>query len=106
LSVNYKSALIYGYDVSEIEVSIEQYEVLEDHGFNMITNYDGKLLHIGVNISSVDEDDVSKMINLEENYKTIKQRFKGLVYSLSTSYKELLVPVAPTIGVYHICYAC
>jgi hypothetical protein len=105
LSVNYKSALIYGYDVSEIEVSIEQYEVLEDHGFNMITNYDGKLLYIGVNISSVDEDEISKMINLEENYKIIKQRLKGLVYSLSTSYKELLVPVVSTVGVYHVCYA-
>ena len=102
MSVDYKSALIYGYDCDPENWSYEETEALEALGWDIIRDYyaDG-FLYIGIKLSCVDcyeevKVDVFKALNPS------MLKFSELLYKTPEQYKVKL----PLSGsVYHLCYA-
>ena len=102
MSVNYKTALIYGYSCDPTEWSCEDREKMEELGWDVIWDgYSEKFLYIGVEISCVDcyesvNIDVFKALN------PVMLKLSELLHNTPEEYKFKL----PLSGsVYHLCYA-
>ena len=104
MSVDYKSALIYGYDCSHLinKISWEDLEELENIGWDYIRDpYSDKFLYIGVKISCVDCYE-ERIIDIFKALNPTIHKFSELIGKTPDGYKALL----PLSGsVYHICYA-
>ena len=102
MSVNYKSALIYGYDCNIENWSYEDIEKMEEFGWDVIRDWHSdEFLYIGIKISCVDcyegvNIDVFKALN------PAMLKFSEILYNTPEQYKVKL----PLSGsVYHLCYA-
>ena len=106
MSVNYYGAIIYGYDIRDLKIDCEQAEILEEQGFDIITDYNGNRLFVGLTVSVVCErDEIHSLDDKEFSMDAIKEVFEALVHNLPQTCKELLAPAMPSLSTYHVCYA-
>lgn len=104
MSVDYTSALIYGFNCSDRmdKFTEEIKDELYDIGFNFIEDfYCGNFLYIGVVVSSCDCYDEARVDCLAE----VEQAYEDLQALLNETPEEIrnLFPYQPSM--YHLCYA-
>lgn len=106
MSIEYKSALIYGYDCTQIRhlLTYEDIEELENIGWGVIYdpyNNDG-FLYVGIIVSEVDCYDEAR-VNCFENLARNDDELAKLRLKTPNKYLELFVDCH--ISLYHLCYA-
>lgn len=104
MSVNYKSALIYGCDCSNIqdEWSTEACEKMMALGYDVISDcYDNKFLYIGKTISETECFEEARVNCLDEMEQAIID-LRDLIQHTPWELKKHL-PICKSL--YHICYA-
>ena len=102
MSVDYKSALIYGYDCDPADWSYEETEALEALGWDIIRDcYTDEFLYIGIKLSCVDCYEEAK-VDVFKALNPVMLKFSELLHKTPEQYKVKL----PLSGsVYHLCYA-
>jgi hypothetical protein len=102
MSVDYKSALIYGYDCDPANWSYEETEALEILGWDIIRDcYNDEFLYIGIKLSCVDCYEEAK-VDVFKALNPSMLKFSELLNKTPERYKVKL----PLSGsVYHLCYA-
>lgn len=104
MSVDYKAALIYGYDCSNCidDFPWELREQFEELGWDVISDgYDNRFLYIGKTISNVSlGEDVR--IDCEVEAAQAYEYLNELVDKTPTEWVQML-PTNPST--YHLCYA-
>ena len=104
MSVDYNSALIYGWDCSRIQEDWphEASEQMEEFGFDVIRDgYSGEFLYIGKCISRTscgEEARVDCLKYLEQTKIDVEHMIREVPEELKTN-----LPLFPSI--YHLCYA-
>ena len=102
MSVNYKSALIYGYSCDPNKWSSEERERMEELGWDIISDvYDDNFLYIGKILSKTDcyeEARVDCLASLEQVIIDVNH-----IYSITSWYLTDKLP--PERSMYHLCYA-
>ena len=102
MSVDYKSALIYGFNCDPTKFSCEERETLEDLGWDIIEDgYDDKFLYIGKIISQAEYREEVKVDCLRE------------LNGATTDCNELIDETPDKLfkkfpcdaSMYHLCYA-
>ena len=106
MSVEYKSALIYGYDCTQIRhlLTYEDIEELENIGWSVIYDpySDDGFLYIGVAISITDCYSEAQ-VNCFENLAQSEDDSVRLRLKTPDKYLQLFVDCH--ISLYHLCYA-
>ena len=105
MSVDYRAALIYGYDCSNVisDFPWELRDALEEQGWDVISDcYDDRFLYIGVSISDISLG-FDVRIDCEAEAQQSAIYLEELYDKLPIEIKELL-PAMPST--FHICYAC
>lgn len=110
MSVDYKSAIIYGYDFSNVDFPDTFLEACEEAGFDVIYDgYDGQFCYIGICLSKCD-------VFTEVRFN-IFDKFSNAITSLIDTYqrapkgllewfpKSEVEGKIPDPDLYHICYA-
>lgn len=104
MSVEYKSALIYGCNCSNIqdEWSTEDLEIMEELGYDVIQDcYSNKFLYIGKLISQVDcynEANIDCLAEMDKARIALQKLLDKTSYELKRH-----LPLSKSL--YHLCYA-
>ena len=105
MSVNYESALIYGYNCSDCqdEWTPEELEKMEEIGWDVIRDvYSDKFLFIGTIISQTEAGQEARKDCLRRDLEQIKNDVNALLVDTPTEMFSRL-PMHRTM--YHLCYA-
>lgn len=102
MSVNFKSALIYGYSCDPKQWSCEELEKMEELGWDIIQDcYGEQFLYIGIEISNVD---CYESVNIDV-FKALNPTMLKLSELLHNTPEEYKVKLPLLGSVYHLCYA-
>jgi len=106
MSVDYKSALIYGYDCTQIRnlFTYEDIGELEDIGWGVIYDpyRDDGFMYVGIIVSQTSCYDEAK-VDCFENFARNKDKIAELRLKTPDKYLELFIEC--DISLYHLCYA-
>ena len=102
MSVDYNSALIYGYNCNPKIWSHEARDTMEELGWDVISDgYSDEFLYIGKIISSVSCYEEARVDCL----KHLNQSEIDVADLLKHTPKELRINLSPFASMYHLCYA-
>lgn len=102
MSVNYNSALIYGYSCDPKDWSSEDRDKMEELGWDVISDgYSDEFLYIGKTISSVGCYEDARV----DCFKYLDQSEIDVEYLLKNTPKELRKNLPFFASLYHLCYA-
>lgn len=103
MSVDYKSALIYGFECDPTEWSHKETEAMAEIGWDVIRDYYAdSFLYIGKTVSETDCYEDAR-VDCLANLQTSMREVKGLISKTPDKYFDKLPPFS--CSMYHLCYA-